>query len=55
MGGKESAVGPGRFANMDGPTKEIVHHYYNEIPSGEMSVKLGLQDESDSDSESDFC
>jgi hypothetical protein len=41
MGGKESSVGPGRFAPE---TKEVIHHHYNTIPSGEFY---------ESDSESD--
>jgi hypothetical protein len=34
MGGKESQVGPGRFA---GEAREVIHHHYNTLPSGEMS------------------
>ena len=43
MGGKESRVGPGQFAGETG--KEIVHHHYKTVPSGEM------REESDSDDE----
>mmetsp|Transcript_10910 Transcript_10910/g.26377 ORF Transcript_10910/g.26377 Transcript_10910/m.26377 type:complete len:149 (-) Transcript_10910:54-500(-) len=46
MGGKESAVGPGRFQGGDShTTQQIIHHHY---PSGEMSDR-----EDSSDDESD--
>jgi len=48
IGGKESSVGPGRFAPE---LKEVIHHHYAGVPSGEMSREI--EDETDSDSEDD--
>lgn len=46
MGGNQSAVGPGRTLHE---TKEIIHHYHPDVPSGEMRDSLAEDSDSDDD------